>query len=363
MKTAPINHHLSDLLGFKVQKDLGMVVSKDYNLSVCLPDVARYWHPTKNILLPSEVTPSSQIKVFWQCPGNPSHEWVDTPADSARRKKMCHFCNGITIRDRESRWLHNLEQLKQFVEQNNRWPTLKSPEEKHLWTWANAQRCRKDNLSKTRLSQLLSWSWWKWDVLSAKFEKNMVALRNYVDQHGEPPTVRSSVNTFCCNARSSYRKNKLTSQQILELESISGWKWHYEDKWEESFQLLQKWVKDHHQLPRSRGSSKTSTLEKRLTIFVERQRDHYKHKSRFVGKDRRLALEGLPGWSWDISLNKKWNSSFDRLQRFIDKNKQLPKWDSVEHLWIKYQHKRYKNKTMPLEQVEKLSTLTGWQWE
>ena len=63
MKTTIINHHLSDLLGFEVQKDHRRVVSEDYNLAVCYPNIAKEWHPIKNKgSRPEDVTPMSGKK-------------------------------------------------------------------------------------------------------------------------------------------------------------------------------------------------------------------------------------------------------------------------------------------------------------
>lgn len=52
----------------------GMYPSKDYNLQVVNPELAAQWHPTKNgELTPSQVTPGSEKKAWWQC--QHGHEW------------------------------------------------------------------------------------------------------------------------------------------------------------------------------------------------------------------------------------------------------------------------------------------------
>ncbi len=45
------------------------------SLQVKCPEAARLWHPTKNELLPSQVTVSSGKRFFWQCTAPKAHEW------------------------------------------------------------------------------------------------------------------------------------------------------------------------------------------------------------------------------------------------------------------------------------------------
>ncbi|MFA4835889.1 MAG: zinc-ribbon domain-containing protein [Dehalococcoidia bacterium] len=46
------------------------------SLAAKYPDVAKEWHPTKNLpLLPTSVMPKSEKSVWWQCLNNPNHQW------------------------------------------------------------------------------------------------------------------------------------------------------------------------------------------------------------------------------------------------------------------------------------------------
>jgi hypothetical protein len=52
------------------------VISGINDLEFLNPTVANQWHPTKNAgLLPSEVTATTNKKVWWQCSVDPRHEW------------------------------------------------------------------------------------------------------------------------------------------------------------------------------------------------------------------------------------------------------------------------------------------------
>lgn len=70
-------------------------------LSNCLatvnPELAKEWHPTKNgEFTPYQVTPGSNIKVWWKCPNGDKHEWKTS---IARRKTGtgCPICSNKKI--------------------------------------------------------------------------------------------------------------------------------------------------------------------------------------------------------------------------------------------------------------------------
>ena len=72
----------------------GKRASKDYNLAVLSPDLAKEWHPTKNgNLKPEGVTVGSDKKVWWKCSRRKAHEWESTVANRFYGRG-CPFCSG-----------------------------------------------------------------------------------------------------------------------------------------------------------------------------------------------------------------------------------------------------------------------------
>lgn len=71
-------------------------VLKGYNDLMSLePDVARYWHPSKNKLLPSEVTRTANKKVWWLCENqHETHSFISTKVNA---KGACATCLGRTV--------------------------------------------------------------------------------------------------------------------------------------------------------------------------------------------------------------------------------------------------------------------------
>lgn len=81
--------------------------SKENNLNILYPNIAKEWHPTKNLnLTPSDVTKSSGKKVWWLCLYG--HEWIT--AISVRTKKItrCPYCvNHPSIYKRKNKTIVN----------------------------------------------------------------------------------------------------------------------------------------------------------------------------------------------------------------------------------------------------------------
>jgi hypothetical protein len=65
--------------------------SETHNLAHVFPDIAAEWHPHKNALLPTEFTPKSTKKVWWQCK-TCNHEWESRIAARTGRGQGCPQC-------------------------------------------------------------------------------------------------------------------------------------------------------------------------------------------------------------------------------------------------------------------------------
>jgi starvation-inducible outer membrane lipoprotein len=74
----------------------GKMASKDYNLQVINPLVAKQWHPTKNgSLKPKDFTPYSGKKVWWIC--EKGHEWQAVIACRSSKGSGCPYCSGNLV--------------------------------------------------------------------------------------------------------------------------------------------------------------------------------------------------------------------------------------------------------------------------
>ena len=67
----------------------GQAVNATNCLATTNPELLKEWHPTKNILTPSEVPPKSNRKIWWVC--NKGHEW-ETTVSKRTDGRGCPFC-------------------------------------------------------------------------------------------------------------------------------------------------------------------------------------------------------------------------------------------------------------------------------
>ena len=68
------------------------VVSKEHNLALKYPHIAREWHPAKNVgLTPKEVRPNSTEKAWWKCKNE--HEW-EHEINERVAGQNCPYCSG-----------------------------------------------------------------------------------------------------------------------------------------------------------------------------------------------------------------------------------------------------------------------------
>lgn len=69
---------------------------KKNSLESTHPEIAQEWHPYKNgILKPNQITKGSNLKVWWRCSTNVSHEWSTAPSHRTGSKPSgCPYCAG-----------------------------------------------------------------------------------------------------------------------------------------------------------------------------------------------------------------------------------------------------------------------------
>ena len=73
------------------------IPAKGKSLADLNPELSKQWHPTLNgQLSPYDVSPGSQVKVWWKCPKGDDHEWDAVIAD--RNKGIgCAICSNYKV--------------------------------------------------------------------------------------------------------------------------------------------------------------------------------------------------------------------------------------------------------------------------
>ena len=70
------------------------LASKNYNLAIQFPLIAKEWHPKKNgKLRPENLSYGSKKKIWWQCSKDDGHEWkAAIYSRTSKQKSGCPFC-------------------------------------------------------------------------------------------------------------------------------------------------------------------------------------------------------------------------------------------------------------------------------
>lgn len=70
----------------------GSKAGTNNSLDILYPELAKEWHPTKNELPASEITPGSKRYAWWRCSINPEHEWESYVFNRVRGDGNCPIC-------------------------------------------------------------------------------------------------------------------------------------------------------------------------------------------------------------------------------------------------------------------------------
>ena len=130
-----------------------------------------------------------------------------------------------------------MKKLKKYVKKNHhaRVPDGYTDESGfNLGNWVSNRRkdYKNGQLSSDRIQQLESVEGWIWDPIEWGFQEGMKKLKKYVkkNHHARVPdgyTDESGFNLgyWVARQRKDYKKGKLSSDRIQQLETVDGWIW------------------------------------------------------------------------------------------------------------------------------------------
>lgn len=118
----------------------GQKVSFSNCLAIKNPNLAKEWHPTKNInLTPYDVTCGSGKKVWWQCSKNPKHEWMAEIVN--RNKSGCPYCAGRLPSEEYNLAIYYPELCKDWNYQKNEKPPSEYTPGSQKIVWWKCNKC------------------------------------------------------------------------------------------------------------------------------------------------------------------------------------------------------------------------------
>ncbi len=248
---------------------------------------------------------------------------------SAHRIGRLESVPGWTWGILEDSWEVGFRRLTEYVEQraDARVPTSHvAPSGYKLGPWIDRQRGlwlsgRLDQGRALRLSSLPGWSWERKTIAqrqSLEWDDAFGRLVDYVSREGHAmvPRRHETVDGFRIGSWVNYQRSSqdnLPDHRRRKLEELPGWQWAVRDSRqvlrESMFQRLGEFVKreGHARVPVN-----YKTLDGfRLGGWLQKQRS----KADRLPSDFKSRLEDLPGWTWDVLLNR-WEEGFKNLVDF-----------------------------------------------
>jgi helicase associated protein len=206
-------------------------------------------------------------------------------------------------------WEEGFSHLKEFVDREGHCqvPQLHKTKDGYpLGVWLTHQRSLKDTMEPDRRLRLEALPDWSWNAISDKWEDGFFYLKEFVEREGHsrvPQPYETDdgypLGVWVYNQRRN--KDKMNLNRRQRLEALPDWSWNVRsDKWEKRFSYLKEFVEreGHCRVPYSHKTDDGYPLG----VWVYNQR---RDKDK-MNPHRRQRLEALPGWSWDVRSDPKW---------------------------------------------------------
>ena len=299
--------------------------------------------------------------------------------------------------DLDAIWEENYELLKEYVNLKKIIPKQACIyKEKNIGGWVDRQRFlyRNKKLNKKRIKKLESISNWFWEfAIDKKWNKNFELLKEYVIKevrqkenknkkriyknsylpNGTVKYKNVSIGSWCNTLR--MKKETLTKIQIKKLESIHGWFWDREEKWNKCYNLLKEYISLGNDLPHG------NIIYKKYTIgrWCSTQRRFYDK----LTDARKIKLELIKGWAWNKDiLNKKdkiWDKHFELVKEYyslgqpngiikrntLGRQKEILIYKNIDiGSWCIKQRTDFNRKrpTCTEQHIQKLESIPTWTW-
>ncbi|WP_299288902.1 DEAD/DEAH box helicase [uncultured Mucilaginibacter sp.] len=244
-------------------------------------------------------------------------------------------------------------QLKEFIEQNNRYPS--NQDNLELYQWIGAQRNRKKNgsLKNEEIRKLneISFIWnyneWKWNSMFQNYKK-------YAKNNNHAPNGDSELTKWIASQKNQIRTNKLSPEKAALFNSIVL-KSAIDLKWEKSYEiLLQFRIRNQNSWPQY-NREKPDLEESKLSIFCQQMRTKYRENNlEEYWFDKMVAID----FNFE-GHNDNWLYYYKKIQKLLNEKQSISisKIGSNAYSWITRNRKSLEEGSLTKHQIELLEQL------
>jgi hypothetical protein len=250
-----------------------------------------------------------------------------------------------------NKWNENYKNLKIYFKDYNKLPL--QDHEEILKDWVNAQKksFKKNTLSQERIDLLLN-------ITPDFFEKNVKnwkiryeELKIYFQEHKKLPTKKENgLGRWVDSQKSSIKKNTLSDRKAHLLLKITME--FLENKnfvWNEHYQSLKIYFKDHNKLPTKKGA---------LSGWVDSQKSSFKKNT--LSQERiDLLLIITPDFFDRNQIEITWQIKYNELKNYFKDHNKLPPYKSGSlSIWSNRQKTNFNKNTLSQERIDLLLIIT-----
>lgn len=174
--------------------------------------------------------------------------------------------------------------------------------------------------------------------------------------------IENELAGWCRYQRKSRHKNILTQEKIILLEKINGWYWKKYDPFDDNYNEVFKWNKEHKIIP---SKESIDPVERRLGTWCSNRRVN--KKDNILSEERIKQLEKLDGWYWE--KDDPFYNVYDEVKKWNAENQRIPSTKSKNPIekklgtWCSERRKCKKKNMLDDYKINKLENLIGWYWE
>lgn len=264
--------------------------------------------------------------------------------------------------------------LLRYVDENEKAPTSSELEYSgyNLGSWISIQRKRYNakQLDTMYIKRLEALPGWSWDALEAYWTQGLDLLKEFYKEHSHLNVPFNycigdfNLSSWVSVQRRTFKKNKMSAERQIKLESIPGWTWRvFDGKWEMGISMLSIFYEreKHVNVPIHHVEQSF-----KLGLWIRNRKADYSASR--LESERRKILEAFPGWNWESVLDISWNKSFNLLLEFAKEqgHSRVPmgckyKGFSLD-VWVSSQRRAHHLGKLPQDRKRKLESLPGWSW-